>query len=130
MKIYPLVLAVVFLAGNTASAQNCSCGAPAHGGFAGGSGVGGGGGAGGGITSGGVVAPWVVSAVPDPSPVFPYSYFAASPGPARVYVLYSDQDTFPFGGRPYGHVYDRWGWSSMGSSTQNSLARYFYPPVR
>jgi hypothetical protein len=128
MKILALAVAIVLIQGGFAGAQECACGAAGHGGVGGAtvpaqtdSGA---------ISSGGVVAPWVVSGVPDPSPVFPYSYYAAAPGPARVYVLYSDLDTFPFGGRPYGHVYDRWGWSSMGSTSQNALARYFYPPVR
>jgi hypothetical protein len=128
MKIYALVLALVLIVGSAASAQDCAMGTAALGGRGAAPAIGGA--AAGGIASGGVVAPWVVSAVPDPSPVFPYSYYAAAPGPARVYVRYSETDTFPFGGKPYGHVYDRWGWSSMGSTTQNALARYFYPPVR
>jgi hypothetical protein len=60
----------------------------------------------------------------------PYSYYAAIPPmPARIYVDYGDSG-FPFYGKPYGHVYDRWSWSSMSDSSQGVLARYYYPPVR
>jgi hypothetical protein len=61
----------------------------------------------------------------------PYSYYAAIPPmPARIYVGYGDTDEFPFYGRPYGHVYDRWSWASMSNYNQGVLARYYYPPVR
>ena len=60
----------------------------------------------------------------------PYSYYAAIPPmPARIYVGYGD-DGFPFYGRPYGHVYDRWTWAYMSDSNAGVLARYYYPPVR
>lgn len=59
---------------------------------------------------------------------YPYSYWAAWPGPARGYVGYGASDGFAFYGSPYGHANDRWSWSSM--SGQNVLSRYYYPPVR
>ena len=63
------------------------------------------------------------------SPIWPYSYYAAWPGPARGYVPYGPGDQFPFYGQPYGHPYDRWTWSYMGGGYNRSLARYFYPPI-
>lgn len=63
-----------------------------------------------------------------PGGIYPYSYYAAFPGPARGYVGYG-ADPFPFYGDPYGHVYDRWTWSSMGGYP-SALDRYYYPPVR
>ncbi len=64
-----------------------------------------------------------------PGQVFPYSYYAAFPGPAREYVPYGNNDLFGFGGQAYGHPYDRWSWSYL-SGYPNTLARYYYPPVR
>ncbi len=63
------------------------------------------------------------------TPVYPYSYFAAYPGPARVYVGYGESDIFPYGGQPYGHPYDKWSWSYL-AGYPDVLARYYYPPVR
>jgi hypothetical protein len=64
-----------------------------------------------------------------PGYIPPYSYYAAiPPAPARIYVDYADSG-FNFYGRPYGHPYDRWSWSAMGSD-QGLLNRYYYPPVR
>jgi hypothetical protein len=61
----------------------------------------------------------------------PYSYYAAIPPmPARIYVGGSGPNDFPFYGRPYGHVYDRWSWQSMSDSNRNVLARYYDPPVK
>lgn len=59
---------------------------------------------------------------------YPYSYWAAWPNQARQYVGYGASDGFAFYGSPYGHANDRWSWSSL--SGQNTLARYYYPPVR
>lgn len=59
---------------------------------------------------------------------FPYSYYAAAPAPARAYVGYGSNDLFPYRGQPYGRVYDRYSWSTL--SGANTLARYYYPPVR
>ncbi len=59
----------------------------------------------------------------------PYSYFAAFPGPARIYVPYNDQDTFTFQGQPYGRPYDRWSWNYL-TGSYGAPARYFYPPLR
>jgi hypothetical protein len=73
-------------------------------------------------------APVVVTSVPQPGPVFPYSYWAAWPQPARAYVAYGANDIFPYGGRPYGHAYDRFSWATLAGS--GDLARYYYPPVR
>ena len=63
-------------------------------------------------------------------PTYPYSYWAAWPGPGRGYVGYGagGSDGFAFHGTPYGSPGDRWSWSAM--SGQNPLARYYYPPVR
>lgn len=73
-------------------------------------------------------APVVSVPAPEPGRVFPYSYYAAFPGPAREYVPYGNNDTFRYTGQAYGYPYDRWSWSYM--SGENSLARYYYPPVR
>ena len=63
-------------------------------------------------------------------PVRPYSYYAAKPlGTARGYYGYGE-DQFPYYGRPYGHPYDPWTWPYMSSSYQNSLNRYYDPPVK
>jgi hypothetical protein len=59
--------------------------------------------------------------------VLPYSYYAAHPAPARVYVEYGGTDQFPFHGRAYGHPGDRWSWYSMGGGDRRYLARYYYP---
>lgn len=64
-----------------------------------------------------------------PAQIFPYSYDAAFPGPARVYAPYGENDIFPYSGRGYGHPYDRWSWSTL-SGFPDSLNRYYYPPVR
>jgi hypothetical protein len=58
----------------------------------------------------------------------PYSYWAAAPHPARLYVGYGTND-FPFHGRPYGYPYDAWSWTYLGDA-QRGLARYYYPPLR
>jgi hypothetical protein len=63
------------------------------------------------------------------SPIWPYSYYAAWPGPARGYVPYGPSDQFAFYGQPYGHAYDRWTWAYMGGGYNRSLARYYYPPI-
>jgi hypothetical protein len=67
-----------------------------------------------------------------PAPTYPYSYWAAWPGPAREYVgygaSYGGSDGFAFYGSPYGHANDKWTWQAL--SGQNALARYYYPPVR
>jgi hypothetical protein len=60
----------------------------------------------------------------------PYSYYAAWPWPARVYVPYGPGDAFPFYGRAYGHPYDRWTWPYLGGGNSRYLARYYYPPLR
>ena len=67
----------------------------------------------------------------DSSPAYvpPYSYYAAWPWPARVYVPYGPGDEFAFYGRPYGHPYDRWTWPYMSGGYSRSLARYYYPPL-
>jgi hypothetical protein len=64
--------------------------------------------------------------------VVPYSYYAAWPNwPARGYVGYGESDIFPFYGRPYGRVYDKWTWNYMSDAYYGGvLARYYYPPVR
>lgn len=80
-------------------------------------------------TGGGWAAGGAWSAGGAPARVFPYSYYAAFPGPARVYVPLNANDAFPFGGNPYGHPYDRWTWSYLGGYPE-SLVRYYYPPVR
>lgn len=127
MKTQAFVLASVLLAGAGAQAQDCTCGSPGHGGFAGGSWRTG-------LWSGGGLSvshavPVLAGSAGDPGPPLPYSYYSAYPGPARVYVSYTGNDLFPFGGQPYGHVYDRWGWAAMGVGSSSGLARYFYPPV-
>jgi hypothetical protein len=67
-----------------------------------------------------------------PAATYPYSYWAAWPGPAREYVgygaAYGGSDGFAFYGSPYGHANDKWTWQAL--SGQNALARYYYPPVR
>jgi hypothetical protein len=64
-----------------------------------------------------------------PSTVYPYSYYAALPGPARGYVAYGAND-FPFHGVPYGHPYDPWTWPYMSGSYSRGMARYYDPPVK
>jgi hypothetical protein len=61
------------------------------------------------------------------TPILPYSYYAAYPYPARIYVGYGAYD-FPFYGQPYGYPYDKWTWPYM-TSGYGGLARYYYPPV-
>ena len=58
-----------------------------------------------------------------------YSYYASYPYPARQYVGFGQND-FPFYGKPYGRPYDPWTWSAMNEDPYESLARYYYPPVR
>lgn len=60
--------------------------------------------------------------------VYPYSYYATT-GNAREYVPYGANDSFAFYGRPYGHAYDRWSWSTF-AGTNAAPARYFYEPLR
>lgn len=62
-------------------------------------------------------------------PTRPYSYFAARDGMARGYYGYGE-DQFPYYGRAYGHPYDPWTWPYMTYGYQNSLNRYYEPPVR
>jgi hypothetical protein len=62
-------------------------------------------------------------------PPFPYSYYAAYPGPAREYVPYGANDQFSFYGWAYGHPYDRYSWTYM-AGYNDLLSRYYYPPVR
>ena len=63
-------------------------------------------------------------------PARPYSYYAAQPpGTARGYYGYGE-DQFPYYGRAYGHPYDPWTWPYMSDSYQNSLNRYYDPPVK
>lgn len=69
-----------------------------------------------------------ISGVPDGGVVYPYSYAVTAPLPARGYVGYGSNDLFPYYGRPYGHAYDRYSWSTLSGS--GSMARYYYPPVR
>lgn len=64
-----------------------------------------------------------------PAHVYPYSYYAAIPNPARGYVSYGTED-FPFHGVPYGHPYDPWTWPYLSGSYNRSLARYYDPPVK
>ena len=53
----------------------------------------------------------------------PYSYYVAPyPLPARPYVGLGSNDIFPYYGRPYGHPYDAWTWSYMGSYPTDYLA--------
>jgi hypothetical protein len=59
----------------------------------------------------------------------PYSYYAAWPRPARIYVPSGPGAEFPFYGRAYGHPYDRWTWTYLGGGYDRNLARYYYPPV-
>ncbi len=59
----------------------------------------------------------------------PYSYYAAWPRPARLYVPYGAGDAFPFYGRAYGYPYDRWTWTYLGGGYNRSLARYYFPPI-
>lgn len=73
-------------------------------------------------------AAWSSPAMPDAGPIFPYSYYAAFPAPARQYVPYGPHDLFPFHGTPYGQPYDRYSWATLAGTA--SPARYFYPPVR
>lgn len=60
----------------------------------------------------------------------PYSYYAVWPWRARGYVPYGPGDTFAFYGRAYGHPNDPWTWPYMSGGYSQSLARYYYPPVR
>ncbi len=61
---------------------------------------------------------------------YPYSYWAATPFPAREYVGFGSND-FPYYGRPYGSPSDPWTWPYMSAAYQYDLtARYYYPPVR
>ena len=62
-------------------------------------------------------------------PARPYSYYAARDGQPRGYYGYG-QDEFPYYGRAYGHPYDPWTWPYMSYGYQNSLNRYYEPPVR
>ncbi len=73
---------------------------------------------------------WMASPplLPDGGVIRSYSYSISAPQPARGYVGYGDNDIFPYYGRPYGHAYDRYSWSAM--SGENTMARYYYPPVR
>ncbi len=64
-----------------------------------------------------------------PAPTRPYSYYAAPNGDARGYYGYGE-DAFPYYGRAYGHPYDPWTWPYMSYGYQNSLNRYYEPPVR
>jgi len=62
-----------------------------------------------------------------PAYVPPYSYYAVPPSyPARVY---EGPAAFPFYGRPYGHIYDRWTWPYISGGPDANLARYYYPPL-
>lgn len=79
-----------------------------------------------GVISGGPV--YGISAVPDGGVIYPYSYAVTAPLPARGYVGYGASDIFPYHGRPYGHAYDKYSWSTLSGS--GSMARYYYPPVR
>ena len=73
------------------------------------------------------------AATPAPATAAPYSYFAVPPGtPARTYVPYGygpGGDGFPYYGRPYGHVYDRWSWGTLSGSENGLLYRYYSPPL-
>jgi hypothetical protein len=69
------------------------------------------------------------AAQPQPARTYTYSYYSLSPLPARTYVGYGD-DQFPYQGRPYGHSYDPWTWSTLSGSYGNGLARYYDPPVK
>src|SRR5262249_52862408 len=76
-----------------------------------------------------VSRPWTSAPVVDgrvsssPAYHWPYSYYAAWPGPARSYVPYGPGDQFPFYGQPYGHPYDRWSWSYMRGGYSRYVAR-------
>ena len=72
-------------------------------------------------TGGDYVAPY-----PGPA-LIPYSYYAAYPYPARIYVGYGSND-FPFQGRAYGSPNDPWTWYYMGGPSLY-LARYYRPPL-
>jgi hypothetical protein len=78
------------------------------------------------VSSGGVV--YGTSWIPGRGVIYPYSYAVTAPLPARGYVGYGANDIFPYYGRPYGHAYDKYSWSTLSGS--GSLARYYYPPVR
>ena len=75
-----------------------------------------------------------VATVPGPElidnnpPTRPYSYYAAPNGMARGYYGYGE-DQFPYYGRAYGHPYDPWTWPYMTYGYQNSLNRYYAPPL-
>ena len=71
-----------------------------------------------------------VSTFPAQGQVFPYSYWASAPQPARVYVEYGASDQFRFQGRAYGSPSDRWSWYYMGGGDSRYLARYYYRPLR
>ncbi len=59
--------------------------------------------------------------------VKPYSYYVLPASvPSRVYV---GPNEFPFYGRPYGHVYDRWTWQYMNEPYYGGMARYYYPAL-
>jgi hypothetical protein len=60
----------------------------------------------------------------------PYSYYAAYPFPARIYLPHGPNEFFPFYGRPYGSPSDPWSWAAMSTDRFGGLARYYYPPVR
>ena len=77
----------------------------------------------------GSAAPVVMSYGSQPR-VLPYSYYAAFPNPARVYVGYGGADQFPFQGRAYGHPGDRWSWYYMGGGDSRYLAKYYYQLLR
>ncbi|HEU5118050.1 MAG TPA: hypothetical protein VFT74_15610, partial [Isosphaeraceae bacterium] len=84
----------------------------------------------GGALSAPISAGGIVQGASFPSePLFPYSYYAAYPAPAREYVPYGQYDLFSFDGRAYGHPYDRYSWTYM-AGYNDLLSRYYYPPVR
>jgi hypothetical protein len=65
--------------------------------------------------------------VPAGAVVKPYSYYVLPPSiPSREYV---GPAAFPFYGKPYGHVYDRWTWPYMSDPSASVLNRYYYPPL-
>ena len=67
--------------------------------------------------------PWGYSSAYVP----PYSYYVLPASiPSRVYV---GPPQYPFYGKPYGHIYDRWTWPYMSNLYGDVLARYYYPPL-
>ena len=63
-------------------------------------------------------------------PVRPYSYYAAPARRCSRILWLRRRCQFPYYGRAYGHPYDPWTWPYMSSGYQNSLNRYYEPPVR